>query len=67
MTGVNLAQEVAARQPDIKVIYMSGYTENTVLDQGILDEEVRLISKPFSKDELARAVRTALESGSASR
>ena len=47
----NLAQEL---QPGIKVLFMSGYTENAIVHNGQLDPGVDLISKPFTRDQLAR-------------
>ncbi len=59
--GVELAKKIAERHPGIQVVYMSGYTENSIVHQGVLDEGVLLISKPFTKAELARMIRSAID------
>lgn len=58
--GRELADEVSARYPDLKVLYMSGYTENAIIHHDRLDEGVVLLNKPFRKDQLAAKVREAL-------
>ena len=47
--------------PALKVLYMSGYTDDAVLHHGELDENARLLQKPFRKADLARAVREVLD------
>jgi PAS domain S-box-containing protein len=59
--GVELAKRVGDRCPGIAVVYMSGYTENSIVHQGVLDEGVLLIGKPFTKAELARMIRRAID------
>ena len=59
--GVELARQIAQRCPGIAIVYMSGYTENSIVHQGVLDEGVLLISKPFTKAELARMIRGAID------
>ena len=61
MSGSELAREAARLVPGLKVLYMSGYTENAVVHQGRLDEGVKLLQKPFRKADLARRVRDALD------
>ena len=61
MNGRDLAREAQARRPQLKVLYMSGYTKNAILHNGELDEGVHLLSKPFHLAELALKVRMALE------
>jgi len=58
MSGRELAAGLAAMKPAIKVLYMSGYTDNVL--SGVLDEGAYFIQKPFSPEELARKVREAL-------
>jgi signal transduction histidine kinase len=60
ITGRQLADEVAKRRPGVKVLYTSGYTENAIVHQGRLDPGIMLLSKPYSKCELASMVRRAL-------
>ena len=61
MSGKDLAQQIRTLNPEIKVLFMSGYTANVIAHQGILDEEVHFIQKPFSMNDLATKVREALE------
>jgi PAS domain S-box-containing protein len=62
MNGAALAREAKKRRPNLKVLYTSGYTQNVIAHGGVLDEGIELISKPYSKAELASKVRRALES-----
>ncbi|HET6719093.1 MAG TPA: PAS domain S-box protein [Rhodocyclaceae bacterium] len=59
--GPELARVAASRRPDIKVLYTSGYTGNAIQQLDALAAEVRLISKPYRIEELARKVRCALD------
>jgi PAS domain S-box-containing protein len=61
MTGRQLADEVAKRRPDIKVLYTSGYTDNAIVHHGRLDQGVFLLTKPYRKSQLAEMVREALK------
>jgi hypothetical protein len=47
--------------PRIKILYMSGYSQNTIIHQGRLDKNIELIGKPFAKKDLARRVRKLLD------
>lgn len=60
MNGRDLAQKLQALYPDLKVLFMSGYTANVIAHHGVLDEGVSFIQKPFSRKELAKKVREAL-------
>jgi PAS domain S-box-containing protein len=60
MNGPQLAKEAMKRRPGSKVLFMSGYTENTIVHHGRLDPGVLLLAKPFHKPELARMIRQAL-------
>jgi PAS domain S-box-containing protein len=60
MTGRQLANEVTRHQPGTRVLYTSGYTENSIVHHGRLDQGVLLLSKPYRKSELAGMVRLAL-------
>jgi len=55
-----LARKAAERQPGIGVLFTSGYTENAIVHGGRLDEGVELLSKPYTRDQLARRVRHVL-------
>jgi two-component system, cell cycle sensor histidine kinase and response regulator CckA len=61
MNGRQLAGELAGVRPDMKVLYLSGYTRNVALQHGIVDSSVAFLPKPFSRDTLAKAVRNVLE------
>lgn len=58
-----LADAVRRRYPDLRVLFMSGYTENAIVHHGRLDPDSQLLGKPFRKADLARAVRAALDCG----
>jgi response regulator RpfG family c-di-GMP phosphodiesterase len=55
-----------AQRPDLKVLFVSGYAENTVLKHGTIDVATRFLQKPFSLKTLARKVREVLEASEAS-
>jgi CheY-like chemotaxis protein len=61
MNGSELARELRAQFPDLKVLIMSGYTEDTVLRQGLLAASVSFIQKPYTPVSLARKVREVLD------
>lgn len=61
MNGRKLAKELSKLRPKMKVIYMSGYTDNVVLLQKILAEETNFIQKPFAPKLFARKVRDVLD------
>ena len=60
MNGRELAQRVRERRPDIRVLYMSGHTEDSIAESGLVEPGALLISKPFTHDSLARKLREAL-------
>jgi PAS domain S-box-containing protein len=60
MNGPDLAQKARTIMPHLKILFMSGYTENAVLHQGRLDPGVHLLQKPFKRAELAAKVRGLL-------
>jgi PAS domain S-box-containing protein len=61
MSGRELADTLQARRPDLKVLYISGYTDDEVLQRGISGREVGLLRKPFAAEELVRRVRALLD------
>jgi two-component system, cell cycle sensor histidine kinase and response regulator CckA len=61
MNGRELAQRVSEMRPNVKVLYMSGYTENVIGHNGTLDAGVRLLQKPFNLRDLKDKVREVLD------
>jgi signal transduction histidine kinase len=59
-SGADLAREITALRPGIHVLYMSGYTDNIIVRQGILRAETPFLQKPFTADNLQRTVREVL-------
>ena len=62
MNGRDLAKNLLSLYPDLKRLFMSGYTADVIAHQGVLDPGVNFIQKPFSKNGLGVKVREALES-----
>ena len=60
LNGRQLAQQASQNRPGLKVLYCSGYAENAVHHQGWLNNEMQLLSKPYSRLELAGKIRGAL-------
>ena len=60
MNGPELYRKLSASHPTLKVLYMSGYTNNAILHHGGLDDHVNFIQKPFAADALAKKVEAAL-------
>ena len=61
MNGRKLAEEARLRRPDLKILYMTGYSRNAIMHQGRLDIGVDLLQKPISSEQLAGAVRRMLD------
>jgi len=59
--GRELADGIGAIAPDVKVLYMSGYTDDTILQHGVLDPDVNFIAKPYSIADLLNMVRRILD------
>ncbi len=59
--GVDLVQRLRTVRPQLKVLYMSGYTDSTVLRHGIEESEANYLQKPFTPDLLMRKVRELLD------
>jgi CheY-like chemotaxis protein len=61
MNGRDLSKQVQAIYPDVKILFMSGYTANTIAHHGILDTGVNFLQKPFSSRDLAIKIRAILD------
>ncbi len=61
MNGRDLAKEISAFYPDLKILFISGYTADIIAHHGVLDEGVNFISKPFSIEQISAKVREVLD------
>jgi signal transduction histidine kinase len=61
MSGRVLADEAKRRRPDLKVLYTTGYTRNAIVHNGIVDSDALLLVKPFTLEQLATQIRTAID------
>jgi len=61
MGGAELSRKLAESRPGIRVLYMSGYTDDAVVRHGVLEARVAFLQKPFTLDALARRVRDVLD------
>ena len=62
MNGKELRNRIHVLKPEIKTIFMSGYTANVIAHRGVLDDDVEFIQKPFTPFTLAKKVREVLDS-----
>ena len=67
MTGRVFADRALEIQPDLKVLFMTGYSRNAVIHNGVLDAGVAFLQKPFATDKLAQKVRDVLSGVGANR
>jgi hypothetical protein len=62
MSGRELVEQLAHHRPDAKVLFMSGYTDDTVVHHGVLDQGIAFLQKPIMPDALTKKVREVLDS-----
>jgi DNA-binding response OmpR family regulator len=60
VTGAQLATRLLADRPDLRVLYVSGWSRDIALDRGLIDEHATVLQKPFTPDHLVGAVRAVL-------
>jgi len=61
MSGRELAEKISAEDPDMNILYFSGYTDNSIVHHGVLDEGMEFIQKPFSHTDLALKIKNILK------
>jgi len=61
MSGRELGERLATLQPKMKILYMSGYTDDAIVQHGVLESGIPFVHKPFAPDALARKVREVLD------
>ena len=61
MNGRQLARDAMLRLPALKVMFTTGFSRNAVIHNGVLDQDVNFISKPFTLEQLASKVRAVLD------
>jgi CheY-like chemotaxis protein len=64
MNGQELAGKLSQLRPDMKILYVSGYSDNEIGDHGHLDPRYELLQKPFTPQTLARKIREVIREGS---
>jgi PAS domain S-box-containing protein len=60
-SGPELTKRLTGRRPELKVIYMSGYTDEAIVHHGVLDPGIAFLHKPFTSETLSRKIREALD------
>ena len=61
MSGRHLAERLAPLRPAMKVLYMSGYTDNAIVHHGMLEEGIEFLQKPLTPDSVAHRIREVLD------
>jgi PAS domain S-box-containing protein len=60
-SGPELTKRLIGRRPELKVIYMSGYTDEAIVNHGVLDPGIAFLHKPFTSETLSRKIRETLD------
>jgi two-component system, cell cycle sensor histidine kinase and response regulator CckA len=63
-SGREVARQLAAARPQLRVLYMSGYTDDVIVQHGVLEPGLAFLQKPFTADTLARGIREVLTADS---
>jgi FixJ family two-component response regulator len=61
MSGKELVEKLLIKHSELKVLYMSGYTDNAIVNRGLLEDGTNFIQKPFTRLEILRKIREVLE------
>jgi YesN/AraC family two-component response regulator len=60
-SGRDLADRLGPLRPEMKIVYMSGYTDHAIVHKGVLEPGLTYLEKPFMKEDLTRTVRAVLD------
>ena len=61
MNGKEMAEKLKEMQPELKCLFMSGYTADVIARQDLSEENLNFLAKPFNSEELTRKVREVLD------
>jgi len=61
MDGKKLSEKLLKHQRDLKVLFVSGYTDDAIVNHGVLEDDLHFLQKPFAPDDLALKVREVLD------
>jgi CheY-like chemotaxis protein len=64
MSGRDVGRQLAARRPDMRVLYLSGYADDSIVHHGVLEPGLAFLQKPFAPETLVRRVRELLDAPS---
>jgi CheY-like chemotaxis protein len=62
ISGPEVARRMKELHPETRILFMSGYTQDAIVHHGVLDEGIRLLTKPFTRASLTRKVQEVLNS-----